>query len=178
MTGYELSERTKKAIRELKLTPIESIFENKMLGILYGNRDVLEYYNFENEERRKLAKAIGNIWGVHHDSKNKKTFYDNCNGSLVCLENGLKQQRQYFIQSINSFNGLLLDAGGYGLFNTETGKKLISSESLENKNIFSIESLNCFNNSLYALVRNINNSHSVVEINTSNPNKFFFGETI
>ncbi|MFH1605932.1 MAG: hypothetical protein ABIC91_01175, partial [Nanoarchaeota archaeon] len=173
-----LSPEAIKKISEIKLISIESIFENKMLGLLYGNNKVLEYYNFENEERRKLAKENDTVWSVHHDSKTKKTYYDNGDNSLICLETGLKQERQYYIQSINEFNGLILDTGSYGLFNTKTGEELISKKSLEDKNIFSIESLNCFNNSLYALVRNINNSHSVVEINTSNPNKFFFGETI
>ncbi|MBU0666551.1 MAG: hypothetical protein KKC26_04260, partial [Nanoarchaeota archaeon] len=178
MTKHKLSPEAIKKISEIKLTSIESIFENKMLGIIYGNTDVLEYYNFENEERRKLAKANGSIWSVHHDSKTKKTFYDNGSRFVVCLENGLKQERQYFIQSINEFNGLILDAGRYGLFNTETGKGLISIESLEDNNIDDIESLNSFNNSLYALARNNDDSHSVVEIKTSNPNKFFIGETI
>ncbi|MBU0666856.1 MAG: hypothetical protein KKC26_05830, partial [Nanoarchaeota archaeon] len=178
MTGYELSERTKKAIRELKLTPIESIFENKILGILYGNSGVLEYYNFEKKEQKKLAKTNSNIWSVHHDSKTKNTHYDDDHQYIICLENGLKQERANFITSINSFNGLLLDAGGYGLFNTETGKELISKKSLADKNIDDIESLNSFNNSLYALVTNNDDSNSVVEINTSNPDKFFIGETI
>ncbi|MBU1849377.1 MAG: hypothetical protein KKH40_01485 [Nanoarchaeota archaeon] len=178
MTGYELSERTKKAIRELKLTPIESIFENKILGILYGNSGVLEYYNFEKKEQKKLAKTNSNIWSVHHDSKTKNTHYDDDHQYIICLENGLKQERANFITSINSFNGLLLDAGGYGLFNTETGKELISKKSLADKNIDDIESLNSFNNSLYALVTNNDDSNSVVEINTSNPDKFFIGEMI
>jgi len=178
MTGYELSERTKKAIRELKLTPIESIFENKILGILYGNSGVLEYYNFEKKEQKKLAKTNSNIWSVHHDSKTKNTHYDDDHQYIICLENGLKQERANFITSINSFNGLILDAGRYGLFNTETGKELISKKSLADKNIDDIESLNSFNNSLYALVTNNDDSNSVVEINTSNPDKFFIGEMI
>ncbi|MFH1606008.1 MAG: hypothetical protein ABIC91_01565, partial [Nanoarchaeota archaeon] len=178
MTGYELSERTKKAIRELKLTPIESIFENKMLGLIYGNDDVLEYYNFETEEQKKLAKTNSNIWSVHHDSKTKKTFYDCGDKSLVCLETGLKQERNDFIQSINSFNGLTLDAGRYGLFNTKTSEELASETNMKNQSIKDIESLNSFNDSLYALVTNNNDFRSVVEINTSDPNKFFIGETI
>ncbi|MBU0666763.1 MAG: hypothetical protein KKC26_05360, partial [Nanoarchaeota archaeon] len=173
-----LSPEAIKKISEIKLTSMDSIFENKMLGIIYGNSNVLEYYNFEKKEQKKLAKTNSNIWSVHHDSKTKKTYYDNCNRSLVCLETGLKQKRFNHIQSINSFNGLLLDAGGYGLFNTETSEELISSESLNDKNIKYINSLDCFNNSLYALVVNNDNAHSVVEINTSNPNKFFIGETI
>ncbi|MBU1850583.1 MAG: hypothetical protein KKH40_07680, partial [Nanoarchaeota archaeon] len=156
-----LSPEAIKKISEIKLISIESIFENKMLGLLYGNSKVLEYYNFENEERRKLADANGSIWSVHHDSKNKKTYYDNGHESIICLETGLKQQRQYYIQSINEFNGLILDAGWYGLFNTETSEELISIESLEDKNINDIESLGCFNNSLYALVRDFDDSHSV-----------------
>ena len=173
-----LSPEAIKKISEIKLTSMDSIFENKMLGIIYGNADVLEYYNFETEERRKLADANAAIWGVHHDSKNKKTFYDDGDKSLVCLETGLKQERSDYIRSINSFNGLILDAGWYGLFNTETGKGLISRNSLENKNIYSINSFGCFNNSLYALVTKNDTFRSVVEVNTSDPNNFFIGETI
>ncbi|MBU1030417.1 MAG: hypothetical protein KKB65_04245, partial [Nanoarchaeota archaeon] len=162
-----LSPEAIKKISEIKLISIESIFENKMLGLLYGNNKVLEYYNFENEERRKLADANNSIWGVHHDSKTKKTYYDNGDNSLVCLETGLKQERQYYILSINGFNGLLLDAGGYGLFKIESSEELISKKSLIDKNICDIESLGCFNNSLYALVQKTDDSNSVVEVNTS-----------
>ncbi|MBU1849682.1 MAG: hypothetical protein KKH40_03045, partial [Nanoarchaeota archaeon] len=119
-----------------------------------------------------------NIWSVHHDSKTKHTHYDDNHQYIICLEDDSKQGRNNCIQSINSFNGLTIDAGSYGLFNTETGKGLISRNSLENKNIYSINSLNNFNNSLYALVQKTDDSNSVVEINTSNSNSFFIGETI
>ncbi|MFH1606007.1 MAG: hypothetical protein ABIC91_01560 [Nanoarchaeota archaeon] len=178
MTEHKLSPEAIKKLSEIKLISMDSIFENKMLGIIYGNNNVLEYYNLENNERRKLAKATGAIWSFHHNSKNKKTHYSRGNSKIFCLENSSKQERQNYICSINSFNGLISDAGRYGLFNTETSEELISKKSLENKNIYSINSLNNFNNSLYALVQKTDDSNSVVEINNSNPNKFFIGETI
>ncbi|MBU1030589.1 MAG: hypothetical protein KKB65_05120 [Nanoarchaeota archaeon] len=178
MTEHKLSPEAIKKLSEIKLISMDSIFENKMLGIIYGNNNVLEYYNLENNERRKLAKATGAIWSFHHNSKNKKTHYSRGNSKIFCLENSSKQERQNYICSINSFNGLISDAGRYGLFNTETSEELISKKSLENKNIYSINSLNNFNNSLYALVQKTDDSNSVVEINTSNSNSFFIGETI
>ncbi|MBU1030412.1 MAG: hypothetical protein KKB65_04220, partial [Nanoarchaeota archaeon] len=89
-----------------------------------------------------------------------------------------KQKRNDYVQSINDFNGLTIDAGSYGLFNTETSEELISKKSLADNNIDDIESLNSFNNFLYALVAKNNESHSVVEINNSNTNKFFIEKTI
>ncbi|MBU0666855.1 MAG: hypothetical protein ABIC91_05660 [Nanoarchaeota archaeon] len=175
-----LSPEAIKKISEIKLTPIESIFEKKMLGLLYGNSKVLEYYNFETEERRILARANAAIWGVHHDSKTKKTYFDNGIGSVICLETGSKKERDNYncIQSIKSFDNFILDTGGFGLFNTKTSKELLSKYNLNDNNIGDVESLNSFNNSLYAQVRNFDKSQSIVEVNTSNPNKFFIGETI
>ncbi|MBU1030588.1 MAG: hypothetical protein ABIC91_01555 [Nanoarchaeota archaeon] len=178
MTEHKLSSEAIKKLSAIKLISMDSIFENKMLGLIYGNNRILEYYNFENKERRKLAKENSTIWGVHHNLKNKKTQYGGVSNKIFCLEDDLKQKRNNSIQAINSFNGLTIDAGSYGLFNTETNEELISRKSLEDKNISSIKSLNSFNNSLYALVANNDNSCSVVEINTSNPNNFFIGETI
>ncbi|MBU0666854.1 MAG: hypothetical protein ABIC91_05655 [Nanoarchaeota archaeon] len=178
MTEHKLSPEAIKIISEIKLISIDSIFENKMPGVLYGNRTVLEYYNFENEERRILANTNDYIRGVHHDSKTKKTHYDGGNKHIICLENNSEQERQGLTLSINCFNNLILDAGSYGLFNTETNEELISEKSLDDKKIDYIYSLDCFNNSLYALVTNYDNSHSVVAINTSNPNNFSIEETI
>ena len=178
MTEHKLSPEAIKKLSEIKLISMDSIFENKMLGIIYGNNNVLEYYNLENNERRKLAKATGAIWSFHHNSKNKKTHYSRGNSKIFCLENSSKQERQNYICSINSFNGLISDAGRYGLFNTETSEELISKKSLADNNIDDIESLNSFNNFLYALVAKNNESHSVVEINNSNTNKFFIEKTI
>ncbi|MBU1849612.1 MAG: hypothetical protein KKH40_02690, partial [Nanoarchaeota archaeon] len=175
----EFTDLKNKAIKESELMLDDSLFEKEMLGLLYGNDDILEYYNFETKKRIKLkAKTKRTIWTVYNNETTDKTLFGTINGKICALEDGLKQKRSDFIQSINSFNGLTIDANDDGLYNTLTNEILISKKDLTNKNIKYINSLNGFNNSLYALVRNSDKSHSVVEINTSNHNNFFIGETI
>ncbi|MBU1850585.1 MAG: hypothetical protein KKH40_07690 [Nanoarchaeota archaeon] len=163
MTGYELSERTKKAIRELKLTPIESLFEKNPLGILYTNNDCLEYYDWENESRLAIKKMSTFINALYCDDNQRIIINDQNIMVYDLLNDEDRYIRMYRPNCITTHKNNILDCGDYGIFGVGD-TMLWSKRSLGEKNLAGVEAIQSYNDELYALVNDKNDVRSIIEL--------------
>ena len=84
-------------MRPLKNLPepmsIEKILDTEeAIGILYGNNDVLEYYDLEKKTTKKITTTNSPTWAIK--AHNKKIYYDNGNNTIKELFTGKKQQKE------------------------------------------------------------------------------------
>ncbi|MBU0666760.1 MAG: hypothetical protein ABIC91_01155 [Nanoarchaeota archaeon] len=169
-----LSPEAIKKISEIKLISIESIFEKELQGLLYSSNLGLRYFNFETKTSVTISPN-DYCFAICHDPISRKTYLREKNYiKILGLQN-------VFTRSADTTSiikhRLVLDAGWYGLMETETSKVLISETDMNKKDINCFKSLRSYRDQLYALMTK-EEDHLVVKINIDEKNNYSIGETI
>ena len=139
----------------------ELMTPDRAYGILFGDEDGLKYLNLETKTTITLRRMNLDIYAVF--ATKEKIFIggsDTVIGPLFDKQE-IQRIRANKINCIYEFNEGLLDAGGYGLFNTLEDKAVISEKEMNSKDVVCISSLASDNqNNLYCLVQNKDSRHS------------------